>query len=147
MWKEGSKVNFPINYVFHFENIAVGLAKNFLRLLSKNKRHIFSFFIFTKNFIEQHIHHFVPLICVIFTQLHNSIFPQVLQEATIRTEHETIDCFKIGKGVYQACILSPSIFTLYAVYIMSNAGLDESRFPGEIKIVRYTNDITLMAES
>ena len=30
---------------------------------------------------------------------------------------------------------------------MRNAGLDESRFPGEIKIVRYTNDITLMAES
>ena len=29
------------------------------------------------------------------------------QEATIRTGHGTTDCFQIGKGVCQGCILSP----------------------------------------
>ena len=29
------------------------------------------------------------------------------QEATVRTRHGTRDCFKIGKGVRQGCILSP----------------------------------------
>ena len=29
------------------------------------------------------------------------------QEATVRTRHETTDCFQIGKGVCQGCILSP----------------------------------------
>ena len=29
------------------------------------------------------------------------------EEAAIRTGHGTIDCFKIGKGVCQGCILSP----------------------------------------
>ena len=29
------------------------------------------------------------------------------QEATVRTRHETIDWFQIGKGVRQGCILSP----------------------------------------
>ena len=28
------------------------------------------------------------------------------QEATVRTGHGTMDCFKIGKGVHQGCILS-----------------------------------------
>ena len=28
------------------------------------------------------------------------------QEATVRTRHETMDWFQIGKGVYQGCILS-----------------------------------------
>ena len=32
------------------------------------------------------------------------------QEATIRTGHETIDRFQIGKGVRQSCILSPCLF-------------------------------------
>ena len=36
------------------------------------------------------------------------------QEATIRTRHGTMDCFKIGKGVCQGCILSPCLFNLYA---------------------------------
>ena len=34
------------------------------------------------------------------------------QEATVRTEHGTTDCFKIGKGVHQGCILSPCLFNL-----------------------------------
>ena len=38
------------------------------------------------------------------------------QEATIRTGHGTTDCFQIGKGVCQGCILSPCLFNLYAEY-------------------------------
>ena len=48
-------------------------------------------------------------------------------EATVRTRHGTMDWFKIGKGVYQCCILSPCLFNLYAEYIMRNAGLDEAQ--------------------
>ena len=40
------------------------------------------------------------------------------QEATVRTGHGTTDWFQIGKGVLQGCILSPSLFNLYAEYIM-----------------------------
>ena len=31
------------------------------------------------------------------------------QEATVRTGHGTTDCFQIGKGVCQGCILSPGL--------------------------------------
>ena len=55
-------------------------------------------------------------------------------------------------GVHQACILSPCLFNLYAVYIMQNAGLDESQ--AGIKTagrnrnkLRYADDTTLLAES
>ena len=58
------------------------------------------------------------------------------QEATVRTGQGTTDCFQIGKGVRQGCILSPCLFNLYAEYIMRNPELEEaqleSRFPGEI---------------
>ena len=60
------------------------------------------------------------------------------QEGTVRTGHRTTDCFQIGKGVHQGCILSPCLFNLYAEYIMQNARLDEakleSRLLGEISI-------------
>ena len=46
------------------------------------------------------------------------------QEATVRTEHGTMDWFQIGKGVCQGCILSPC---LYAECIMRNAELDEAQ--------------------
>ena len=36
------------------------------------------------------------------------------QEATVRTRLETKDCFKIGKGAHQGCILSSDLFNLYA---------------------------------
>ena len=49
------------------------------------------------------------------------------QEATVRTGHGTTDWFQIGKGVCQGCKLSPSLFNLYAVYIMRNAGLEEAQ--------------------
>ena len=40
------------------------------------------------------------------------------QEATIRIGHVTTDWFKIEKGLWQGCILSPCLFNLYAEYIM-----------------------------
>ena len=36
------------------------------------------------------------------------------QESTVRTWHGTTDCFQIGKGVGQGCMLSPCLFKLYA---------------------------------
>ena len=49
------------------------------------------------------------------------------QEATVRTGHGTTDCFQIGEGVRQGCILSPCLFNLYADYVMRNAGLEETQ--------------------
>ena len=49
------------------------------------------------------------------------------QEARVRTGHATTDCFQIGKGVCQGCILSSCLFNFYAEYIMRNAGLDEAQ--------------------
>ena len=70
------------------------------------------------------------------------------QEATVRTRHEKIDWFQIGKGVYQGCILSPCLFNVYEEYIMWNSRLDEAQ--AGIKIarrninnLRYADDTTL----
>ena len=49
------------------------------------------------------------------------------QEATARTGHGTTDWFQIGKKVHQGCILSPYLCSLYAEYIMRNAGLEEAQ--------------------
>ena len=72
------------------------------------------------------------------------------QEATVRTNYGTTDCFKIGKVIGQSCILSPYLFNLYAKYIMRNARLEEAQ--AGIKIaerninnLRYADDTTLMA--
>ena len=78
--------------------------------------------------------------------------PYAGQEATVRTGHGTIDCFQIGKGVCQGCVLSPCIFNLYAEYIMRKARLDEAqagiKIAGrKINNLRYTGGTTLMAES
>ena len=35
------------------------------------------------------------------------------QETTVRTRHGTCDWFKIGKGVWEGCILTPCLFNLY----------------------------------
>ena len=74
------------------------------------------------------------------------------QEAAVRTLYGTTDWFKIEKGVQQSCLLSPSLFNLYAEHIMRDAGLD--KLQARIKIggrninnLRYVDDITLMAES
>ena len=73
------------------------------------------------------------------------------QEATVRTGYGT-DWFQIGKGVRQGCILSSCLFTLYAEYIMRNAGLEEAqagiKIAGKnIKNLRYADDATVMEES
>ena len=72
------------------------------------------------------------------------------QEATVSTGHGTTDCFQIGKGECQGCILSPCLFNLYAEYIMWNDGLDEAQ--AGIKVagrtinnIKYADDTTLMA--
>ena len=74
------------------------------------------------------------------------------QEATVRTGHGTTDWFQIGKGLHQGCILLPSLFNLYAEYILHNAGLYEAQ--AGIKIagrninnLRYADDTILMTES
>ena len=74
------------------------------------------------------------------------------QEATVRAGHGTTDWFQIGKGVHQACILSPCLFNVYAEYIMRNARLEEAQ--AGIKIsgrninnLRYADDTMFMAES
>ena len=74
------------------------------------------------------------------------------EEATIKIRHGKMDWFKIGKTIYQGCILSPCLFNLYAEYIMRNAGLEEAQ--AGIKIagrninnLRYADDTTLMAEN
>ena len=77
-------------------------------------------------------------------------------EATVRTGHETMVWFQIGKGVHQRCILSPCLFNLYAEYIRRNAGLEEASLretswrkiaKRNINNLRYAEDTTLMAES
>ena len=74
------------------------------------------------------------------------------QEATVRTGHGTTDWFQIGKEVRQGCIWPPSLFNVYAEYIIRNAELEEAQ--AGIKIawrninnLRYADDTTLMAES
>ena len=63
-----------------------------------------------------------------------------------------MDCFQIGKGIHQGCILSPYLFNLYAEYIKRNSGLEEAQagfkiVRRNINNLRYAHDTTLMAES
>ena len=73
------------------------------------------------------------------------------QEATVKIRHGTTDCFQVGKGEWQGCILSPCLFNFYAEYIMRNARVDE--WQAEIKIARRNinnlryADNSLMAKS
>ena len=62
-----------------------------------------------------------------------------------------MEWFKIGKVVQEGCIFSLWLLNFYAVYIMGNAGLDETQAGN--KIVRkninnltYTDDTHLMEE-
>ena len=73
------------------------------------------------------------------------------QEVTVRTGHGATDWFQIGK-VWQACILSPCLFSLYAEYIMRSVMLDETqagiKITGKnISNLRCADDTILMAES
>ena len=74
------------------------------------------------------------------------------QEETVRTGIGTMEWFKVGKGVRQGCILSPSLFNFHAEYIMQNAGLDDSQAGIKVATIninnfRYADQTTLMAES
>ena len=67
------------------------------------------------------------------------------QEAKIRTGHGTTDWFHIGKGVRQGCLLSLSLFNLYAEYTMRNVGLEEAQAgiktaARNINNLRYADD-------
>ena len=73
------------------------------------------------------------------------------QEATVRTGHGTTDWFQIGKGICQSCIF-PSLFNLYAEYIMQNARLYEAQAgikPAwrNINNLRYADDTILMQKA
>ena len=74
------------------------------------------------------------------------------QKARVTTGHGTIDWLQIGKGISQRCILSLSLFNLYADNIMRNARLDEAQAGikttgRNINNLRYADDTTFMAES
>ena len=74
--------------------------------------------------------------------------PDTAGQEAIRTGHGTTDWFQIGKGVRQACILSPCLFNLYAEYIMRNTGMEEAeagiKIAGRnINNLRYADDTTL----
>ena len=49
------------------------------------------------------------------------------QETKVRTGHGTTDCFHIGKGVHQGCVLLPCLSSFYAEHIMQNARLEEAQ--------------------
>ena len=61
-----------------------------------------------------------------------------VRKQQLELDMEKTDCFQIGKAVCQGCILSSSLFSLYAQYIMINTGLVKhklvSRLLGEISI-------------
>ena len=90
------------------------------------------------------------MICAILNPSH--FFPIASQDAAVWTGHETMDWFKIGKGIHQSCILLPCLFNLYAEYIIWNARSEESQagimIAGRnINSIRYADDTTLMGES
>ena len=75
-----------------------------------------------------------------------------VKKQQLELDMKQLDMFHIGKEVCQGCILSPCLFSLYAEYIMQNAGLDEVQ--AGIKIAwrninnfRYADGTIFMAES
>ena len=74
------------------------------------------------------------------------------QEATVRIGHGTTDWFKVGKGIWQGCILSLCVFNFYTENIRWNAGLGEAQAGFKIarrniNNLRYADVTTLIAES
>ena len=71
------------------------------------------------------------------------------QEATVRIGHGTVDWFKIGKGRWQGCILSPCLSNFSAECTMQNRLYDSQagiKIAGRnINNLRYAHNITLMA--
>ena len=74
------------------------------------------------------------------------------QQATVRVEGGDTEPFGIGKGVRQGCILSPTLFNLYAEEVMREADIDDTdigiRVGGRVlNNLRYADDTTLAAET
>ena len=58
------------------------------------------------------------VLCTISTKYHLTCLLRNLyisEGTTIKTRYGKMDCFKIGKGVQQSCMLSPYLFIFYAV--------------------------------
>ena len=68
------------------------------------------------------------------SSFHEILQARILEWVDISFSNSTTDWFQNVKGVRQGCILLPSLFNLYAEYIMRNAGLDEAQ--AGIKIAR-----------
>ena len=73
------------------------------------------------------------------------------QAACVLIEKGNSDWFSLGQGVRQGCILSPSLFKLYAEYIMRRAVAD---WPAGLPVggynvnnLRYADNTTLIATS
>ena len=73
-----------------------------------------------------------------------------VKKQQVRTGHETIDWFRIRKGVFKAVFCHPAYLTFMQSTPCEMPGWMnhklESRILGESN-VRYTDDTTLMAES
>ncbi len=68
------------------------------------------------------------------------------QESSVRTSAGNTKWFKIGRGVRQGCILSPSFFSVYAEEIMREAlegGMKFGDFP--VTNLRYANDTKVLS--
>ena len=65
------------------------------------------------------------------------------QQLELDMEQQTAS--ESGNGARQGCILSPSLFNLYAGYIMRNAALDEAQ--AGIKTAGIGNSCTPVADS
>ena len=71
------------------------------------------------------------------------------QLACVRTEKGDSEWFSLGQGVRQGCILSPTLFNLYAEYIMrrivenQKGGLSIGGW--NLTNLRYADDTTLLA--
>ena len=73
------------------------------------------------------------------------------QESAVRTGAGITEWFKVGRGVRQGCILSPSLYNLYAEDIMRTA-LEEKVWGVKVGGVRrsnlrYADDTTLLSSS
>ena len=68
------------------------------------------------------------------------------QAATIRTSHRATDWFKIGKEVWQCCILSPCLFNLYLEHIMRNSFITPTSNAEEAEVERFHEDLQDLLE-
>ena len=72
--------------------------------------------------------HLISLICMLYGN----------QESAVRTGAGITEWFKVGRGVRQGCILSPSLYNLYAEDIMRTA-LEEKVWGVKVGGVRRSN--------